>query len=68
AQRDPLNEYKTESFQLFEGLLDSLRAEVTEKLAQVRPISKEEQQAMLQRAMQAQAARAQPAAGGAAAA
>ncbi|WP_341212636.1 preprotein translocase subunit SecA [uncultured Limimaricola sp.] len=67
AQRDPLNEYKTESFQLFEGLLDGLRAEVTEKLGQVRPISKEEQQAMLQRAVQAQAARAQaaPAAAGA---
>ncbi|MGR3633645.1 MAG: preprotein translocase subunit SecA [Limimaricola soesokkakensis] len=55
AQRDPLNEYKTESFQLFEGLLDGLRTEVTEKLAQIRPISKEEQQAMLQRAMQARA-------------
>ena len=66
AQRDPLNEYKTESFQLFEGLLDGLRAEVTEKLGQVRPISKEEQQAMLQRAMQAQAARNPAAAAGAA--
>jgi preprotein translocase subunit SecA len=29
AQRDPLNEYKSEAFQLFEGLLDSLRLEVT---------------------------------------
>ncbi len=47
AQRDPLNEYKTESFQLFEGLLDSLREEVTSKLAQVRPMTQEEQQAML---------------------
>jgi preprotein translocase subunit SecA len=26
AQRDPLNEYKTESFQLFERMLDSLRS------------------------------------------
>ena len=32
AQRDPLNEYKTEAFQLFEGLLDGLRASVTERL------------------------------------
>ncbi len=47
AQRDPLNEYKTESFQLFEGLLDSLRTDVTQKLAQIRPMSQEEQQAMI---------------------
>ena len=39
AQRDPVNEYKTESFQLFEGLLDGLRGEVTEKLAHIRPLS-----------------------------
>nr|NIS40198.1 hypothetical protein [Desulfuromonadales bacterium] len=25
AQRDPLNEYKKEAFQLFENMLDSLR-------------------------------------------
>ena len=49
AQRDPLNEYKTEAFQLFESLLDGLRAEVTEKLAQIRPMTEEEQQAMMQR-------------------
>nr|WP_216671302.1 preprotein translocase subunit SecA [Mangrovicoccus sp. HB161399] len=47
AQRDPLNEYKNEAFQLFEHLLDSLRVEVTAKLGQVRPLSQEEQQAML---------------------
>ncbi|WP_457650751.1 preprotein translocase subunit SecA [Profundibacter sp.] len=51
AQRDPLNEYKTESFQLFESLLDSLREDVTEQLAQIRPLSEEEQQAMMQQAM-----------------
>lgn len=33
AQRDPLNEYKTESFQLFEILLETLREDVTEQLA-----------------------------------
>ena len=29
AQRDPLNEYKSEAFQLFEALLNRLRVEVT---------------------------------------
>ncbi|HGG64395.1 MAG TPA: preprotein translocase subunit SecA [Rhodobacteraceae bacterium] len=51
AQRDPLNEYKTESFQLFENLLDSLREDVTEQLSQIRPLSEEEQQAMMQQTM-----------------
>ncbi len=48
AQRDPVNEYKTEAFQLFEGLLDGLRGEVTQKLSQIRPMTEEEQQAMLE--------------------
>ncbi|WP_425046871.1 preprotein translocase subunit SecA [Primorskyibacter sp. S87] len=47
AQRDPLNEYKTESFQLFESLLDGLRETVTQQLAHVRPLSEEEQREML---------------------
>ncbi|MDK3071728.1 preprotein translocase subunit SecA [Sedimentitalea sp. JM2-8] len=47
AQRDPLNEYKTEAFQLFEGLLDGLRESVTQNLAQIRPLSPEEQQQMM---------------------
>ena len=47
AQRDPLNEYKTESFQLFEGLLNSLREEVTKKLGQIRPLTAEEQEQMM---------------------
>ncbi|MGA9433735.1 MAG: preprotein translocase subunit SecA [Roseobacter sp.] len=47
AQRDPLNEYKNESFQLFEGMLDSLREDVTQKLSQIRPMTEEEQQAMV---------------------
>ncbi|MEM8959248.1 MAG: preprotein translocase subunit SecA [Pseudomonadota bacterium] len=47
AQRDPLNEYKNESFQLFQGLLDGLRTEVTEKLSRIRPLSKEEQEEMV---------------------
>ncbi len=56
AQRDPLNEYKNESFQLFETMLDSLRQDVTQKLGQVQPMSEEERQAMLQEMVQRQAA------------
>ncbi|AGI70011.1 protein translocase subunit SecA [Octadecabacter antarcticus 307] len=65
AQRDPLNEYKTESFQLFGSLLDGLRSDVTQKLSQIRPMSKEEQESMVAQAMeqqrQAKAAAAGPA-------
>ncbi|WP_415182597.1 preprotein translocase subunit SecA [Phaeovulum sp.] len=50
AQRDPLSEYKTESFQLFEALLDGLRADVTQRLAQIRPLTAEEQAAMMAQA------------------
>ena len=35
AQRDPLNEYKHEAFELFEEMLDALRERVTQVLAQV---------------------------------
>ena len=57
AQRDPLNEYKNEAFQLFEGLLDGLRADVTQKISQIRPLTEEEQAQMLaQMAAQQQAA------------
>jgi len=56
AQRDPLNEYKTEAFQLFEGLLNALREDVTQKLAQVRPMTPEEQEAMVRQLMEQQAA------------
>jgi preprotein translocase subunit SecA len=65
AQRDPLNEYKTEAFTLFENMLNSLRQEITQKLALVRPLTAEEQQAMIAQFLaQQQAQRA--AAGGAA--
>ena len=47
AQRDPLNEYKNESFQLFEMMLDSLRADVTQKLSQIRPMTEAEQMQMI---------------------
>ena len=68
AQRDPLSEYKTEAFALFENLLDGLRSDVTRKLSQVRPMTEEEQQAMVdqmatqQQAAQQQAAQTKPSA------
>jgi len=67
AQRDPLAEYKTEAFALFESMLEGLRTDVTQKLALIRPISAEEQQAMVaqymaqQRVAQLQEAAAEPA-------
>jgi preprotein translocase subunit SecA len=36
AQRDPLNEYKTEAFALFENLLNRLRQDVTRQLMNIR--------------------------------
>ncbi len=60
AQRDPLNEYKNESFQLFEGMLDGLRETVTQQLSRVRPLTEEEQKEMLAQ-MAAQQAQAQQA-------
>jgi preprotein translocase subunit SecA len=67
AQRDPLSEYKTEAFTLFETMLNSLRQDVTQKLALIRPITKEEQEAMMQQLLAQQRA-AQAAAAPAAAA
>ena len=61
AQRDPLSEYKTEAFALFENLLESLRSDVTRQLSQIRPMTAEEQQAMLAQ-VQAQQAQTQAAA------
>jgi preprotein translocase subunit SecA len=46
AQRDPLAEYKTEGFQLFETLLDGLRFDVTQRLAQIRPLTQAERDEM----------------------
>ena len=60
AQRDPLNEYKSEGFQLFETLLNRLRVEVSRMMAHVQVMTPEEQQAMLAEA-QARAQAAQPA-------
>ncbi|NHB75953.1 preprotein translocase subunit SecA [Rhodobacter calidifons] len=60
AQRDPLNEYKTEAFQLFEGLLNSLREQVTQQLSRIRPVTKEEQEEMMRQLIAEQRAAAQP--------
>ncbi|MCG6111964.1 MAG: preprotein translocase subunit SecA [Paracoccus sp.] len=60
AQRDPLSEYKTEAFQLFETLLDGLRFDVTQRLCQIRPLTQAERDEMTaQIARQSQAAQAQ---------
>ena len=56
AQRDPLNEYKTEAFQLFENLLNTLREQVTTQLAQVRPMTEEERQALQDQVLRQQQA------------
>jgi preprotein translocase subunit SecA len=55
AQRDPLNEYKTESFQLFESMLEGLRGDVSEKLGKIRPISEEEQRELMEQMAQREA-------------
>ena len=47
AQRDPLNEYKNEAFQLFERLLNGLRYDVTKQLSIVRPLTDAERKAMI---------------------
>ena len=58
AQRDPLNEYKTEAFQLFETMLNSLRTQVCEQLSRIRPLSKEEQEQMMAQMLAQQQAQA----------
>lgn len=61
AQRDPLNEYKTEGFQLFERLLDGLRLDVTQKLGQIQPMTQEQQAQMVAQLRAQQEAAAAPA-------
>ncbi|MDG1239200.1 MAG: SEC-C metal-binding domain-containing protein, partial [Planktomarina sp.] len=56
AQRDPLNEYKSEAFQLFQNLLDGLRERVTQLLAHVRMRTAEEQKAIMEEMIRRQAA------------
>lgn len=50
AQRDPLNEYKRESFNLFEEMLDLMRERLTQVLAHIElQISPEDQAQLFQR-------------------
>ncbi len=58
AQRDPLNEYKSEAFVLFEHMLGVLREDVTRQLSRIRPLTPEEQQTEMMQQMQLQAAAA----------
>ena len=45
AQRDPLQEYKSESFELFQSLLTNLRRAVTSQMMRVQLVNQEEQSA-----------------------
>ncbi|MDX5357042.1 MAG: preprotein translocase subunit SecA [Rhodobacterales bacterium] len=59
AQRDPLNEYKTEAFALFESMLHGLRADVTQHLSRIRPLTEEERAEMMRQMMAQQQMMAQ---------
>ncbi len=50
AQRDPLQEYKSESFELFQSMLANLRQAVTAQMMRVSLVSQEEQTAAEQAA------------------
>ncbi len=63
AQRDPLNEYKTESFGLFETMLSRLRGEVTGKLSHVQMMTQEQQAEMIRQMQEVQSAQQRKAAG-----
>ncbi len=69
GQRDPLNEYKREAFELFEAMLSQVRDEVTTILARIEPPSEEQIVAALHRqATNVKEGRQDPAAAPAAAA
>ncbi|HEY0214235.1 MAG TPA: preprotein translocase subunit SecA [Paenirhodobacter sp.] len=51
AQRDPLSEYKTEGFQLFQTMLEGLRFDVTKRLGQIRPLTDEEREVVIRQQM-----------------
>lgn len=46
AQRNPKQEYKRESFELFQGLLSAIKSETIRVLARVEPVSQEQMEAM----------------------
>ncbi|MFC0279048.1 preprotein translocase subunit SecA [Falsigemmobacter intermedius] len=62
AQRDPLNEYKTEAFALFESMLEALRGDVTQHLSRIRPLSDEEREQMMRQMLAQQQGLMAPAA------
>ncbi|VUD40317.1 Protein translocase subunit SecA [Thalassocella blandensis] len=53
AQKNPKQEYKRESFELFQQLLENLKVEVTRVLFRVEPMTEEEMAAMEQRRREA---------------
>ncbi len=56
ANRDPLNEFKTEGFELFQAMLDGLRTDVSARLSHLPSKAEiEEQQQMIYAQMHAQA-------------
>ena len=55
AQRDPLNEYKSEAFNLFERLLSDLRVDVTRQLGSIRPPTPEEMEKLAEMRAQMEA-------------
>ncbi|WP_112321152.1 preprotein translocase subunit SecA [Oceanibium sediminis] len=63
AQRDPLNEYKTEGFTLFENLLNRLRIDVSRQLSHLKLMTAEEQQALVAQLQEQQRIAAEAAAG-----
>lgn len=54
AQRDPLQEYKSESFELFQSMLTNLRRAVTAQMMRVQLVNQEQQTAEEQAAFLAQ--------------
>ncbi|HEY8570101.1 preprotein translocase subunit SecA [Microbulbifer sp.] len=54
ANKNPKQEFKRESFHLFQGLLDSLKHEVVRVLAHVEPMTREQMEEMEQRRLEAQ--------------
>jgi preprotein translocase subunit SecA len=50
GQRDPLNEYKSEGFHLFEAMLSNLREEVTGRLMHLQGMPLQEEEEAMQQA------------------
>lgn len=48
AQKNPKQEYKRESFEMFQGMLDTLKHDVTRLLLRLEPMSEEQMRAMEQ--------------------